>query len=100
MLTEYIAAAMKKAEYELMEDGTYFGRIRGFKGVWGNAKTRRECARELQETLEGWIVLGIEEHARLPVVAGISLNGGRSTPRRTHFRSAASRRTPARSARR
>ena len=72
---------MKKAKYELLDDGSYFGRIPGFKGVWGNAETLEDCRRELQETLEGWIVLGIEDHARLPVVGGISLNRKRS-PRR------------------
>ena len=37
MIIEYIDKAMHKAEYELIEDGTYFGRIPGFPGVWGNA---------------------------------------------------------------
>jgi predicted RNase H-like HicB family nuclease len=82
MLTDYIAAAMKRATYELLEDGTYFGRIPGFKGVWGNAKTLEDCRRELQETLEGWLILGIEKHARLPVVDGIRLNSGRPPSRK------------------
>lgn len=82
MLSEYIAAAMKRAKYELLDDGTYFGRIPRFKGVWGNAKTLEDCRRELQEGLEGWLLIGIEKHARLPVVDGISLNGSRSASRR------------------
>jgi hypothetical protein len=39
MLTKYIEAAMRRAGYEKIEDGTYFGTIPGFQGVWGNAKT-------------------------------------------------------------
>jgi predicted RNase H-like HicB family nuclease len=88
MLSEYIAAAMKRAKYELLEDGTFFGRIPGFKGVWGNAKTLEDCRRELQETLEGWLILGIENHARLPVVDGISLNGNRPARRRVSVKAA------------
>jgi predicted RNase H-like HicB family nuclease len=88
MLTDYIAAAMKRAKYELLEDGTFFGRIPGFKGVWGNAKTLEDCRRELQETLEGWLILGIENHARLPVVDGISLNGNRPARRRVSAKAA------------
>jgi predicted RNase H-like HicB family nuclease len=88
MLTDYIAAAMKRAKYELLEDGTYFGRIPGFKGVWGNARTLEDCRRELQETLEGWLILGIENHARLPVVDGISLNRSRPAGRRVSVKAA------------
>ena len=32
MLNEYIDKAMQYAQYEQIEDGTYFGRIPGFKG--------------------------------------------------------------------
>jgi predicted RNase H-like HicB family nuclease len=48
---------MRKATYELIEDGTFFGEIPGFEGVWGNAKTLEECRQELKETLEGWLIL-------------------------------------------
>ncbi len=57
MLTEYIEAAMKQAKYKTIEDGTYFGDIPGFQGVWGNAKTLKECQTELREVLEEWLVL-------------------------------------------
>ncbi len=74
MLTDYIAAAMKRAKYEILEDdGSFYGAIPGFKGVWANADTLEDCRRELQEVLEGWITLGLKKNARLPVVDGISL---------------------------
>ena len=41
MFNEYIEKAMQHAYYEQLEDGTYFGRIPGFKGVWANQPT--EC---------------------------------------------------------
>lgn len=88
MLTEYIAAAMKRAKYKLLDDGTYFGEIPGFKGVWSNAKVLEDCRRELQEVLEGWLLIGIEKHARLPVVSGISLNGQRPAARSARIKAA------------
>lgn len=33
MLNEYLDKAMQKAQYEHIEDGTYFGKIPGFTGV-------------------------------------------------------------------
>ena len=32
MLTEYLAAALRKAEYKKLEDGSWFAEIPGFKG--------------------------------------------------------------------
>ncbi len=75
MLTEYIQAALKKAKYEILpDDGTYFGRIPGFKGIWANAKTLEECREELKEVLEDWILVSIFEHLPLPIIKGIDLN--------------------------
>ncbi len=35
MLTKYIRAAMGKARYEILpDDGTFYGEIVGFDGVW------------------------------------------------------------------
>ena len=75
MLTEYVQAALKKAKYEILpDDGTYFGRIPGFKGIWANARTLEECREELREVLEDWILVSIYKHLPLPVIKGIELN--------------------------
>jgi len=73
MLTSYIQAAMHRATYEILSDGTYYGEIPGFQGVYANAQTLDECRSELQEVLEGWIVLGLRLGHALPVVDGIDL---------------------------
>ncbi len=59
MFSEYVAKAMTQALYELIEDGTYFGEIPGFDGVWGNGATLEECRKDLIEALEGWLILGL-----------------------------------------
>lgn len=40
MLTEYIHAAMRRATYEILSDGTFYGEIPGLQGVYANAKLR------------------------------------------------------------
>lgn len=52
---EYINAAMAKADYERMEDGQFFATIPGFDGLWAVGRTRNEAAKELNETLYGWL---------------------------------------------
>jgi len=73
MLTGYIQAAMRRAKYEILSDGTFYGEILGFQGVYANAASLDECRAELQEVLEGWIVLGLRLGHTLPVVDGIDL---------------------------
>jgi predicted RNase H-like HicB family nuclease len=52
MLTEYIKAAMHQAKYEILEDdGTFYGSIPGFQGVYANAETLEGCRDELGEVL-------------------------------------------------
>jgi predicted RNase H-like HicB family nuclease len=74
MFSEYVDKAIRKATYELIEDGTYFGEIPGFDGVWGNGKTIEECRSDLIDSLEGWLILGLwDRDETLPVVEGTSL---------------------------
>jgi predicted RNase H-like HicB family nuclease len=74
MLTEYIRAAMHRAKYEILsDDGTFYGEIPGFQGVYANAATLEDCREQLQEVLEGWIVLGLRLGHTLPVVDDIEL---------------------------
>jgi predicted RNase H-like HicB family nuclease len=66
MLNEYMDKAMRHAAYRRLEDGTIFGSIPGFQGVWANADTESACTTELREVLEGWLLLGIANHDPLP----------------------------------
>ncbi len=73
MLSEYIRLAMRRATYEILSDGTFYGEIPGFQGVYANAQSLEDCREQLQEVLEGWIVLGLRLGHSLPVVDGIEL---------------------------
>ena len=57
MLTAYIQTAMQQARCKILEDGSYFGEIPGFQGVWANEETLEDCRRVLQEVLEEWLLL-------------------------------------------
>ena len=74
ILAEYIEAAMRDADFVIfVEDGTYYGEIYGFQGVWANADTLEECRQQLREVLEGWILLGIELGHEIPVLPSMNL---------------------------
>jgi predicted RNase H-like HicB family nuclease len=73
MLTEYIQKALEKAQYKVLEDGTWFAEIPGFQGVWANAGTVEECRHELVEVLEEWLVLKIRDKDPIPEIEGASI---------------------------
>jgi predicted RNase H-like HicB family nuclease len=73
MLLEYIQNAMRLAKYEILEDGTFYGEIPGFEGVWAQASTLEDCRAELQSALEDWLILGLRLGHPIPEVAGLRL---------------------------
>lgn len=73
MLTNYIDAAMHRARYEILSDGTFYGEIPLTPGVWADATTLEGCREELRSVLEGWIILGLRHGQPLPVIDGIDL---------------------------
>ena len=73
MLTTYIQAAMRRATYELLADRTFYGEIPGFQGVYASAKTLDECRQELQEVMEGWIVLGLQLAHGFPAIDDLEM---------------------------
>lgn len=73
MLTDYIRAAMSMAHYEILEDGSYYGEIAGLTGVLANAAGLERCRDELQDVLEGWIILGLRLGHTFPAANGVAI---------------------------
>ena len=75
MLTAYIQAAMDRARYEILEDDEgIYGEIPGLAGVWANEETLEACRKELQSTLEDWILVGLHLGHTLPPLDDIDLS--------------------------
>ena len=74
MIREYISKAMTGAQYEtLSDDGSWYGEIPGFQGVYSNADSLEECRTELEEVLEEWLLFSISRNLDVPVVDGVDL---------------------------
>ncbi len=74
MLTQYIQTAMHQAKYEILsDDGSFYGEIPGFQGVYANAETLENCREELAEVLEEWIFINLTDNKPLPIVNGLKL---------------------------
>jgi predicted RNase H-like HicB family nuclease len=78
MLTEYLAAAMRQARYEILpDDGSFYGELPGFDGVYANAATLEACRDELREVLEEWLLLRVSRGLPIPATGGITLTIGK-----------------------
>ena len=65
-LPEYIDWAMHRAQYTCNGNGTVFGEIPGFQGVWSCGDTEASAAQELKGVLQGWVSLRLERGLSLP----------------------------------
>jgi predicted RNase H-like HicB family nuclease len=74
MLTDYLEAAMRHAEYKDLGDEGWYGRIPGLEGLGASAPTREEIESELRSALEDWVLVGLRLGHDFPVVDGIDLN--------------------------
>lgn len=73
MLLEYVHAVMKRAQYEKLETGKYYGEIPVCPGVWSEEDNLETCRETLQEVLDEWLLLKLRDGDPLPVVDGIDL---------------------------
>jgi len=73
MLTGYIAAALRVAHYEILEDGSYYGEIPGLQGVYANMGTLEATREELQSVLEDWLLFRLTNGFAIPPIDGIEL---------------------------
>ena len=60
MFSEYIKAALRRAKYETLENGTYMAKAEGLRGVIATGKTIEECREDLVEAIEEWIVIRLQ----------------------------------------
>src|SRR5882724_1058598 len=75
MLIDYIHAALRRAKYEMLKGHEGFvGTIPGFDGLLAHSRTLEGCRDELQDVLQSWMLLRMDQGLRLPVINGLDLN--------------------------
>ena len=82
MLTDFIVKKLQTAKYKILKDQSYFGLIPSIQGVWANAKTLEACRAELQEVLEDWLVLQLQDNQK---VSGLEIKVFNSKSRQKQY---------------
>lgn len=74
MIREYIAEAMRRASYDLIEGAEpYYGEIKPLAGVWATGKTLEECRKNLEDALDGWLYVRISRGMKIPALGKVKL---------------------------
>ena len=75
MLIEYIAEALRRARYELIEDEEtpYYGEAPELPGVWARGRTLEGRRRELEDVVEGWILVSVRQSPDIPAPGGLEI---------------------------
>ncbi|MCJ7445036.1 MAG: type II toxin-antitoxin system HicB family antitoxin [Methanotrichaceae archaeon] len=72
MFSEYIEAALHKAVYDPLEDGTYMATVSGLRGVIATGKTVEDCRKDLIEVIEEWITIRLQRGLPILTIDGYS----------------------------
>ncbi len=73
MITEYVRAAVDRATFKILEDGSIYGEITPLRSVWSDGETLERAHAELVEVLEGWIALRLARNLPIPSMAGVDI---------------------------
>ncbi|MBI2934042.1 MAG: type II toxin-antitoxin system HicB family antitoxin [Chloroflexi bacterium] len=74
MISKYLNEAMRRANYKILGDGTFYGWVKELDGVWANAPSLEGCREELSSVIEDWLLLGLKLGHHIPPLGEIDLN--------------------------
>ncbi len=74
MITQYIKAALRGAQYEQMENSRWFATIPSCPGLWAEGEDVESAREELESSLGDWILIKVRFGDTLPVIGGVDLN--------------------------
>ena len=60
MFSEYIGAALRRAKYESLGNGSYMATVDGLRGVIATGETIERCREDLIEVMEEWIAVRLQ----------------------------------------
>jgi predicted RNase H-like HicB family nuclease len=73
MFSEYIGAALRRAKYELLDNGTYMATVEGLLGVLATGETIEKCREDLIEVIEEWITIRLQRGLTIPDLDGYAV---------------------------
>ncbi len=68
MIRTYLDAALSRARYTQLEDGSYGAEVRGLRGVIATGSTLEACRNALGEVVEEWVLVRVSKGLDIPAL--------------------------------
>jgi predicted RNase H-like HicB family nuclease len=66
VISRYIAEALHRAHYRVVDDGLYCATVTGLPGVVATGKTLEACREQLVEVIEEWLLVHVAQGLKIP----------------------------------
>ena len=66
MISRYLAEALRRARYQVVDGGLYCGTVPGLVGVIASARTLEACREELADVIEEWLLVRVAQGLKIP----------------------------------
>jgi predicted RNase H-like HicB family nuclease len=73
MISDYLRAALRRARYEKLDDGTFYGEVRGLRGVLATGSTLEGCRDQLAEVVEEWVLVRVAKGLAVPSIGKVAV---------------------------
>ena len=68
MIRDYLDAALDRARYTQLEDGSYAAEVRGLRGVIATGTTLEACRKNLESVVEEWVLVRVAKGLAIPAL--------------------------------
>lgn len=68
MFSEYVDAALRRAKYETLENGSFMATVDGLRGVIATGDTIERCREDLIEVIEEWTAIRLHRGLTIPAL--------------------------------
>lgn len=65
--------AFRRARYDTLEDGTFYGEVSRLRGVLATAETLEDCRNQLAEVGEEWVLVRLAKSLAVPSLGKIEV---------------------------
>ena len=79
MISKYIAEALHRAQYRIVDDGLFCATVAGLPGVLATGKTLEACRDQLVEVIEEWLLVRVAQGLRIPRLGTASVQVRRAS---------------------
>jgi predicted RNase H-like HicB family nuclease len=78
MIREYVDRALRRAQYDKLDDGTFCAEVPALRGVLATGDTLEECRDQLAEVVEEWVLVRISRGLDVPPLDDIEVKVSRA----------------------